>query len=115
MKKRFVGNIVLSEAIVLDWLGYKGGTLLYFGRSEEHLGILAMIEHQDMPEVEEGGMVSKMLGGPRGIYWDAKDSILIRVFPGKRLHHHVVDMFRLLKYYWSLVGLQKKYSKSEKL
>ena len=114
MKRHFAGKLIIPEKTVLDWLGYSGGKLHFFGRAEDYLATVAVIEHKDMPEVESGEMLPLIPDGPRGIYWNTKDHILMRMYPGKKLHHHIADMFRLLRDYWSLVALQRKYNRKEK-
>lgn len=94
------GRIVLGEEQVLDWLGYPGGRLHFFGRSEDYLGTVAVIEHPSLPEVHEGAMLEIVY--PKVVYWSAKDNCLIRFYPHKGLWKRIIDCVKVLLYYWQL-------------
>lgn len=60
MVKRHAGKIVLSEKWLAEGLGYRGGKLHFVGKTEDYLGVCVVIEHADMPEVQEGVMVPRV-------------------------------------------------------
>lgn len=60
--KKHAGRMHITEAFILAWLGFPGGKLHYVGRAEDKLAqILFVIEHADMPEVPEGGLIADIL------------------------------------------------------
>ena len=67
MAVHHVGKILIPEKCILRWLQYEGGRIHHLGHSEEYLDYVVVVEHPDLPEVEEGGMLPLVNAA---FYWE---------------------------------------------
>jgi hypothetical protein len=58
--KTKAGKIVISEELILTWLDYVGGRIRYVGLNEIPGTVEIVIEHEDMPELNEGDNVPEV-------------------------------------------------------
>ncbi len=55
-----VGKVVINDKIMAKLFGYEGGHIRYISISEDLYGCVAIIQHPDMPEVQEGGEIPRV-------------------------------------------------------
>ena len=57
-----IGKVTFSQIVLLSFLDFVGGSIHSIGMSDNALGdIVLTIQHEDMPEVEEGGLIPDVL------------------------------------------------------
>jgi len=57
---RHAAIVTIDESLLLQWLQFRGGRILNIQRSPAVNGIEVVVEHPDMPEVEEGKPYDRM-------------------------------------------------------
>lgn len=62
MKLRRIGRIHISEEELSALLGYKGGTIKYIGWMPSYNEIGIVIEHPDMPLLQNGAFIQRVEG-----------------------------------------------------
>lgn len=101
------GKVLIQDKFMLDILGYPGGKLHYLGRAEDYLGNVAVIEHDNLPEVNEGEPV-QVVNIPT-VFWNIKDYYTLRVIPTNFLGR-IKTCLNAFIYAWNLCGYVKTHS-----
>ena len=103
---RHGGKILLDDKLILTLLGYPGGNIHFFGKSEDYLATVIVIEHPSMPEVTESAPVPIVHSST--VIWNFKEAFLLRFYPSMSIWKILSGIGYLIKGYFELVAMVRK-------